>query len=83
MGGKVSFPRILIPKERIFVITGANTGEKCVFFGSPGYKQELMTRKRAHIPLCWSLSCLPYFNQSTEGAGGLGIIRGNKVGESE
>ena len=24
-----------------------------------------------------------YVNQSAEGAGGLGIIRGNKVGESE
>ena len=24
-----------------------------------------------------------YINQSAEGAGGLGIIRGNKVGESE
>lgn len=37
MGGKVSFPRIRIPKERIFVITGANTGEKwvCVTLGAP------------------------------------------------
>ena len=26
MGGKVSFPIIEIPKERIFVVTGANTG---------------------------------------------------------
>ena len=27
MGGKVSFPIIEIPKERIFIVTGANTGE--------------------------------------------------------
>ena len=26
MGGKVSFPIIEIPTERIFVVTGANTG---------------------------------------------------------
>lgn len=26
MGGKISFPRIQIPKERIFIVTGANTG---------------------------------------------------------
>ena len=29
------------------------------------------------------LMSLGYDNQSAEGAGGLGIIRGNKVGESE
>ena len=27
MGGKISFPVIQIPKERIFVVTGANTGD--------------------------------------------------------
>ena len=30
-----------------------------------------------------SVRVLLYLNQSAEGAGGLGIIRGNKVGESE
>ena len=29
------------------------------------------------------ITVTPYDNQSAEGAGGLGIIRGNKVGETE